>query len=177
MPTFIFGSTDDLDAQPGPSLVLIEFSRHNIEAGYVSSAISRLYSLTDSFENIVAYQNCVSFTISGYDDDPRELPEIPEVRRFMRQVVLEWPHWIWFLVRGSGSIPLLMSLLCEVEIVRDPSNPGQFGTEFKSFRELKSQLRDLLARSERLLNGHALDSEMLRASRESAMTELGFGPS
>lgn len=131
MPNIRYGSADDISVDPdGPTFVLLEIARDNIEAGRVSSAL--VYALTDSREHLLAYHESISFSISGYDHDPRELPEIPEVRRFMSQLAQEWPHWIWFLLRGAGSIPLLMSLLCDVDVIRNPDNPEQYGTEFRS---------------------------------------------
>jgi hypothetical protein len=51
--------------------------------------------------------NRVEVTIGGYDDDPRSLYEVPEVRRWVRQVQKEWPDapfwltpaslWLWML--------------------------------------------------------------------------------
>lgn len=39
-----------------------------------------------------------SLTISGYDDDSRELFEIPEVCRYLRGLDHEWPFWFFFLI-------------------------------------------------------------------------------
>jgi hypothetical protein len=32
----------------------------------------------------------------GFDDDPRELHCIPEVRRFVREFRRIWPYWLYF---------------------------------------------------------------------------------
>jgi hypothetical protein len=39
----------------------------------------------------------VMVSISGYDDDPRELHEVPQVRRYLRQLDYAFPHWVFFL--------------------------------------------------------------------------------
>lgn len=52
----------------------------------------------------------ILFTVHGYEDDPRELFEIPEVRKFYAELNRIWPCWLYF------SDPLhpdcLRSLVC-----------------------------------------------------------------
>jgi hypothetical protein len=36
------------------------------------------------------------FCIEGYDDDPREIHAIPEVRRFYSAFHAAWPYWLYF---------------------------------------------------------------------------------
>jgi hypothetical protein len=36
------------------------------------------------------------FCIEGYDDDPREIHSIPEVRKFYSAFHDAWPHWLFF---------------------------------------------------------------------------------
>lgn len=169
-PGLHYGTEEDLSGDE--ELVLLEISRPTIERGQVAAILTRLLALTDTREHILAYQGRVSFMISGFDDDPRELPEVPSVRRFVAQLSIEWPHWLWFLLRNSGAVPLWMALLCDIEIIRNPDNPGEYGTDFCSPHELRGRVRSMLERSERLLKGHKLDPEAIRESRESALREL-----
>jgi hypothetical protein len=36
------------------------------------------------------------FTIEGWDDDPREIHAIPEIRRFYSLFHQAWPYWLYF---------------------------------------------------------------------------------
>ncbi|MDD2708098.1 MAG: hypothetical protein PHV34_08820 [Verrucomicrobiae bacterium] len=36
------------------------------------------------------------FCVEGYDDDPREVHSIPEVRRFYSAFHEAWPYWLYF---------------------------------------------------------------------------------
>lgn len=54
----------------------------------------------------------------GYDDDPRELPEIPEVREWVKKSIREIP-WLYFLRFESPNFRVLNSCLGYVETVRD----------------------------------------------------------
>ena len=40
--------------------------------------------------------NRLVFGVEGWDDDPREIHMIPEVRRFYTALHLAWPYWLYF---------------------------------------------------------------------------------
>ena len=40
--------------------------------------------------------NRFMFTIEGWDDDPREIHTIPEIRRFYSAFHDAWPYWLYF---------------------------------------------------------------------------------
>src|SRR3989337_1694677 len=53
------------------------------------------------------------FGISGYDDDPRELYQIPEVRLWMRELDFMFPYWFYFLVRKPATMEFVTFSLCD----------------------------------------------------------------
>lgn len=56
--------------------------------------------LRDS-QYVWSWKGNLSVSVSGYDDDPRELYEIPEVRRYLQGLDQEWPFWFFFLTPPS----------------------------------------------------------------------------
>lgn len=58
-----------------------------VDSGNIASVLERLHILTDSAANVARYRESVCFVIDGYNADPRELPEIPEVRAYIRSLV------------------------------------------------------------------------------------------
>ncbi len=102
----------------GDALLVLEISKREIETGNIASALERLHAIAESRETALRYQECLVIQVVGYDTDPRELAEIPEVRAFFARLAKEWPHWMWFLHRRVGAIHLLMALLCKVKIHR-----------------------------------------------------------
>lgn len=52
----------------------------------------------------------------GYDDDPRELFEIDEVRAFARELVNRFPYIFLYLSDASGSIKMLFNLISDETI-------------------------------------------------------------
>jgi hypothetical protein len=50
------------------------------------------------------------FVIEGYDDDPREVHSIPEIRRFYTAFHEAWPYWLYFC--NPETEALRMMVLC-----------------------------------------------------------------
>lgn len=152
------------------SLLLVNIKRADIEKGNTSSVLERLHIMTDTAEAVMEYRESMTFQIDGYNFDSRELPEIPEVRAFMAKLVSEWPHWMWFLCRGTGSIALLFSLICEVRLIH--GRPGQFGTEFLDIEEVQDRFKDMLDRGCALYEAFDISEEDINQSTMSAVREI-----
>ena len=46
--------------------------------------------------------NCFVFCIEGWDDDPREIHLVPEIRRFYSAFHEAWPFWLYFCNLAGG---------------------------------------------------------------------------
>jgi len=72
-------------------------------------------------ENPTKYENKVILIIQGYDDDPRELFEINEVREYFSTLDKLFPYWFYFIYRkieeGYSSLKLIMLLLVPCEVI------------------------------------------------------------
>ena len=155
--------------EDGPTLIVFKVSRSEIDSQNISSSLDRLLVMTDSRTNVLRYRESMALLVSGYDDDPRELVEIPEVRSFFRKLTSEWPHWFWFLARGFGAINLLMGLLCEVRIRREGV---MVGTEFLDGKETSRVAQDLFVRGNRLFAAYDIDPHLVKSSAESALKDF-----
>lgn len=83
--------------------LLLVISREEVESQNTVPALGVLNSLLESPEKALAYKENVDLSFYGYDDDPRELFEIPEVRNFASQLDDKFPFWLFFLSRfGLG---------------------------------------------------------------------------
>jgi len=160
---------DGLANNSEPALIVLDITRREIESGNIASALERLHVLTDSAESVRRYRESLVFQIGGYDSDPRELPDIPEVRAFFRRLAAEWPHWMWFLHRGVGAVGLLLALLCDVRVVR---GAGSYGTEFLNQAQLAAAVADLLDRGNALFATYGITAEEAAESADSAVAEL-----
>jgi len=52
-------------------------------------------------ESLKMMQGMLYIAVDGYDDDPRSLPEIPEVRQLFQKLYKEFPYWFYFLVEET----------------------------------------------------------------------------
>ena len=169
-PRIIVGNSDLIAENTEKSFVVMSISRTEIESCDYSDALNRLHTLTDTQKNVLLYKESIALHVGGYDDDKRELAEIPEVRAYFKALVNEWPHWIWFLPRQMGFISLLMSILCKVEI--KPSGKNVCIVDFINDHEVVSVLEDMLNRSLYMLRLNDIPDSIMESSIHSALAEL-----
>lgn len=153
-----------------PGLVILDITRDKIEKMETASLMERLLIFVDRVENVRLYKHSMTFQISGYDHDPRELCEIPEVRRFFAAVTQEWPFFVWFLARKMGSVALYFSLMCDVEVVRQKKK--MVGMRFKDLEQMGNFLMEITGRADQTFCALGIPDEELAASIESAVDEL-----
>lgn len=90
-----------------------------IERDYVLSG--RIDEVVEFFTNIKAtkgyFRNKVLFSISGYDDDRRELFEIEEVTKWTRKVIEAVPHIFYYVHEDSWAF-MICSLSERLTVVK-----------------------------------------------------------
>jgi len=98
--------------------VILLFSRSQVETCDVDEPLQLLRRLTEGRQTAIDFCGRISLVVDGYNDDPRELFEVPQVRAYIRRLDQAWPYWIFFLSQVDESIKLLESCLCEtIEVV------------------------------------------------------------
>lgn len=173
LPKIIFTDEDGLAQNEDPALLAFEITRKNVASGDYAGILSRLHVLTDNAENVQNYRESMVLYFSGYDDDPRELVEIPEVRAYMKMLVGQWPHFLWYLARGAGAITMLMTLLCDVHVTRVS---GGIIAEYANNNQVKDVLQDMLTRGNALHQTYYTSETEVVLSAESAILEVFHGP-
>lgn len=134
--------------------VVLSITRKEIEACDFTSALERLLVLIDTEQNVRRYRESLVIMVQGYDSDPRELCEVPEVRRYFDKLNVEWPHWLWFLYRANGGVSLVLSMLCPVKVHRAK---GRMGLEFLDDHALERVVMSMVERSSSLCDRMGLD--------------------
>lgn len=59
------------------------------------------------------------FSVDGWDDDPREVYHVPEIRRFFQEHHRMWPNWLYFCSLERDNLKSM--LLCCVPVWEVPS--------------------------------------------------------
>lgn len=81
----------------GCDLIFYQFSRSKVERGDFGHFLS-LYAphKLPTGRPLRQMMNCFAFCVEGWDNDPREIHTIPEVRRFYSAFHDAWPYWLYF---------------------------------------------------------------------------------
>lgn len=171
MAKIIMLDADGFQHNTTPAVVLMPVQRCDIETHTTGSVLERLMVLTDTRENVDLYQESLIFQVEGYDDDPRELCEVPEVRAFFGAITREWPFCIWFLAREHGVLAFYFSLLCKTEVLRDPQGASA-GFCIGDPTEIADVLVSLIQKSDPVLAAMGVTVDALTSSLNSAVSEM-----
>ena len=125
--------------------------RTDVESGNVSPAVKRLSRVLADRETVERFRGRVYVAFYGYSNDPRELYEIPEVRRFCARLDEQFPYWFYFLSADGETLRVIASCLCSVAQVK----PGvvSFGEDLLDFMTRHFEALNWL------VDNYALDEE------------------
>ena len=141
MPTSRFSPAQDQQ-------VIVVCDSAAITAGDISAVLTALKSLSNDRSSAMSAEGVVTLVFHGYDDDPRELEAIPEVRGWFANLFEAWPYWSFFANRIDQTVPLILSLLLSGEAVA--GEPGMVGWAF-DLDELKPLLLELFGHQNELI--------------------------
>jgi len=105
--------------------VIYQFTRPKIERGDFSHFLGT-YSLDrlPTGHRLRLMMNSMVFVVDGWNDDPREVHTIPEVRRFYRKFQQAWPYWFYFCnLDQDGLKGMVLSCLNQLITVQTDSAP------------------------------------------------------
>ena len=81
----------------GSDLIFYEFSRSKVERGDFRHFLGQFaFDKLPTGRRLREMMNTMVFCVGGYDDDPREIHGIAEVRRFYPAFHEAWPYWFFF---------------------------------------------------------------------------------
>jgi len=91
------------------NLVVYQFSRSKVERGDFSQflEIYRPEKLSEG-RRLREMMNSMTFMVDGFDDDPRELHSIPQVRAFYTAFRAAWPYWLYFCNLDSEEFQMMV---------------------------------------------------------------------
>lgn len=128
----------------GAESLQIIVPRHDVEANNLENWLPVLYSLLTP-QTARRFQDEVSFLIDAYNDDPRELYVVPQVRAFMHTLDQQFPYWFFFLPKHMGNLKFITLALCDLEtIVRGGAVAEQ--NSFEHFLEFHNAMLHQIAR-------------------------------
>ena len=140
-------------------LVVVEFARRHIESGYIAEMLEVLKPMAENRENAEFFEGRVTFYFSGWDDDPRELAEIPELRAWFNRLTGEFPYWLHFAEKQGDTLFLALRLLCAGHYEKG-QDMGMVGWRFADMGQFSDTVLCLLGYMNRLYDRLGLPEEM-----------------
>jgi hypothetical protein len=96
------------------TLIVILATREEIE----NQDLSRIEPLLNSLlKSPLDFYGSVDIVVDGYDNDPRELWEIPEVRSWFQVLDKRWPYWFYFSCTETAGLCTVMLCCVKTEKV------------------------------------------------------------
>jgi hypothetical protein len=141
-PSHAPNALDQQQIPAGDSLRLtVMISRGSVEACDIKRVLARLAPLADSRKAALYWQGTLGFYFEGWEQDPRELYEIPEVRAYFRALTDAWPYWWHYIEKDGQTFSLVLGLLCRghIEITGDVS----IGWRFADRNEIQCTIQAL----------------------------------
>lgn len=110
----------------GEGLIIIGIARKDIEAFETDWFVATFERLQLTSGLAKATQGRVEFWVSGYDEDPRDLWEIPEVQHWFRAVDGRVKYWFYFCNTRTPHQALTVLLACCCDGKRLPDTSIDF---------------------------------------------------
>jgi len=124
MQPIILTSADSLDdIALSASHIVLFITEREVKAALVGDIVDRLMTISDRSDLTRQFAGRISICIDGYNEDPRELAEIPEVVSLFRAIDAQWPYWFHFLSLEDRSLDTVFMMLLDVQ--RRPQAPGE----------------------------------------------------
>jgi len=108
-------AASSLDAAGEQHVVILDIEKPDIECGRYAHVLASLMELSDTERNVRRFADRVMFMVSGYNEDARELGQIPEVAAYFRALTKEWPYWPHFILKLPDCSGLLVTLLTDAK--------------------------------------------------------------
>ena len=105
--------------------------RAEVEAKDVSRTAAVLSRVLADRSAVQRYRGRVDLAFHGYSNDPLELYEIPEVRRFCKKLDHAFPYWFYFLSTERVMLGVIACCLCSV--TKLTSGSVSFGLDLTEF--------------------------------------------
>jgi hypothetical protein len=94
--------------------------RSEVERGMIEPTLTALQCLSSDPETALRYKSNATLSFQGYDQDPRGLFEIEEVREFVEKLNAKWYSWFFFMTKDIRVSPLAVITLCLCRYTRSP---------------------------------------------------------
>ena len=148
-------------------ILAIAITRESVVTHDIRPLLDKLLPLAATREAAIAWEGKVIFFFDGWDQDPRETAEIPEIRAYFLDVTAKFPYWFHFVEKVGDTFWHVLRLLCCGH--RETVQGGMVGWRFEDPADLVRQVDLLLGYMNGLYDRLELPAAMnARVSQEVA---------
>lgn len=116
---------------------LLRISAQEVRGQRVGRCVDQLMHLSDYPHRVKRLMCGLLLEVEGFEDDHRELHQIPECRQFFKALHREWPYWMHFLapLREQWQLLALCVLTPDLDALRSlhGNHPAFSNADFKAF--------------------------------------------
>jgi hypothetical protein len=112
--------------------LIFEVSYEDIESGDITTVLTALRGFLESRNTVVGGKRRVTVLFEGYDDDPRDVYDIPEIRRYAKALDDAFPYWFYFASLHDGST-LQVFALCLCRVIKAGGGSKPHTDDYKTF--------------------------------------------
>ena len=153
------------DIAPQSDHIVLQISQENIKDCNTSEYVTLLHGATGTIQSFeVAFQRYV-FLISGYDDDPRELYQIPEVVSFIKDLNSKLPFWLYFVNTSDKKFfSWIIACLCQAMSLDQDEETIYADFNADAYNDLiEYQFRNIVKLMSGLEMGESIQEKVLKA--------------
>lgn len=142
-------------------LLVFAISRESVLACDVLPLLEKLGPLVATREAAMQWEGRLTFYFDGWDADPRETAEIPEIRAYFQTLTEDWPYWLHVIEKVGETFGQVLRLLCRGDVECFESGmSGMVGWRFEDLEELSREVMRLFTGMNRLYERLDLPAEM-----------------
>ena len=150
----------------------MQIPQETIQNCDTSEYVALLNVITNSIQSFEeAYQKYV-FLVSGYDDDHRELYQIPEVVEFITALNSELPFWLYFVnTSDKRFFSWMIACLCQAMSLDQDEETIYADFNADAYNELiETQFSNILKLMSGLVIGESIQEKVLNGLSEKLAT-------
>lgn len=148
-------------------IVILTVSRADVEAHAIGRTVDALLKLTDSEVAFRRYEGRLVILVEGFDDDPRPLNRIPEVRRYIRSLSASWGYFYHYLFHDRSVYEPILTCLIDMDVVT--TGGGEVLSALRNPDEARKTLCDLFVPVNRLYERYGLGLDANKAMTKKAV--------
>jgi hypothetical protein len=139
-------------------ILYFEVARQSVMDCDPSYLLNLLKDISSTRQQVLEHEGCIGLCFAGWDFDPRETAEIPEIRAYFKALTAEFPYWLHYVEKAGDTFFHVMRLLCDGHYIR--KEPGMVAWSFDDLPQMHRTIRILFGHMNELHQRFAIPREI-----------------